>query len=552
MPSLENLSAVNIAIRIWKNDLHYVKNDAELKKTSEARLSQMANALDLPENLKSKMNILIKQISLEVDAWFRFHENNNSMSQILTNDVCWDDYRILNNIIWTNAGSINIAATAQSLISSSLLTVAEQFNLACNYCLMNTIYELTPKVVSPEYLGEIVPSFHPLPYFWTCVAAGDLYKLNRYPAVTAYDSDEDYYGISVEDINFAEIAANWHVNLKLQRTSMLDENVELIIECDTANYTLMIADLLDTYDVYTNESAYMFFWKLLPKERRYVTYSDCGAKAHPHSLLLHMDEEEQRHFIAHNGRYLLRDCLSKPTEVNYILEMMNYVMDTPSGLDFYGILKEILWHLKYFQLTSAYHSYLYIVEQFIQRVPQSVRLEIMNLKEVPEGLEDLIRFEEESSVNAHFYVIRLLLNGADERLQQKLFNSEYGKQFCITAINANRFNDLDKMLPSGIDLFDIPFTKFQLLLINTLLMNKTRECISKLESFPFSDGESFESVGCNLPRWSKIMERLKQILETDQIGNQLDVVRSLMKEFWQMIKPALFNVIMILARTSEN
>lgn len=524
LPSLENLCALSVALTLWRNDLNHVRNEEELRSKSETRLTIRANQLHLPKMVKDKILILIKQISEEAHTWCS-HTYDTSFI-----DISWSDYRILQKVVWTNVGTISQRETALSLINSPLLISDEKkYAIACDNCIAETIYELTPEVVDPEYVESIIPCYQPLVYFWSSLATGDMFKLNRYSTISMYTVDGAEP--TLNEINLAEIEPEWNVQVALRRTR--DGDVELVNEGNADGYYTMVRDMLCKHEVYMNESAYAYFWKRLPKERRYETYFDPGAVRHPHSVLRQMDEEEQHDFFTLNARYIIRDCLASPLEVDYILEVIHRATkNNPLNVDVYGALGEIIKKLNDFRLTPAYHGYLFVLKRFLTCIPTKVRFSILNDEGVPDVLAYLTPLADKSSVDMHACVIKLLLEGADTELQMKVFNSDYGKYFSMIAIKKNRWNVLDRILPAGIDLFDIEFTNVQIFSICRLIMDETRESVS---TFEFDKGVR-ETVMNSLV---SLQEMVSVLGGGGGSSEQKDEVRSIFKEYWRIMKAIL-------------
>ncbi|KJV72704.1 hypothetical protein, partial [Orientia tsutsugamushi] len=127
--------------------------------------------LCLPESITQQLISINQFIGNELFNWLEYHDNNmlcNKSSEYLAvNYIC--------NIEWTPRGTINYLQTARNILArdDNGLSNDQKYQLACNYCLEDSITNYAQKVnlasylQTTSYLQTIRLHSQPMVYFWS-------------------------------------------------------------------------------------------------------------------------------------------------------------------------------------------------------------------------------------------------------------------------------------------------------------------------------------------------------------------------------------------------
>nr|WP_064591373.1 hypothetical protein [Orientia tsutsugamushi] len=177
---LKHIASTNIIIRLWINQStidqisNLFNNSADILRDWR-KLKNSINdkilTLRLPESITQQLVSINKFIGTELYKWIKYHDKD-----ILYNDK--SEYLAINyicNIEWTPRGTINYLQTARNILArdDNSLSNDQKYQLACNYCLEDSIANYAQKVnlasylQTTSYLQTIRLHSQPMVYFWS-------------------------------------------------------------------------------------------------------------------------------------------------------------------------------------------------------------------------------------------------------------------------------------------------------------------------------------------------------------------------------------------------
>lgn len=174
MVPLKHIASTNIVTRLWTNQ-STINQISDLFNNStdivcdwhelQNSINDKILTLCLPESITQQLVSINQFIGNELFNWLEYHDNdmlcNKSSEYLAINYIC--------NIEWTSRGTINYLQTASNILArdDNGLSNDQKYQLACNYCLEDSIANYAQKVNLASYLQTISIHSQPMVYFWT-------------------------------------------------------------------------------------------------------------------------------------------------------------------------------------------------------------------------------------------------------------------------------------------------------------------------------------------------------------------------------------------------
>ncbi|WP_371223473.1 hypothetical protein ACA351_07440 [Orientia tsutsugamushi] len=180
MVPLKHIASTNIVIRLWinKSTINQISNLFNNSTDIVCDWGELQNNINdkiltlcLPESITQQLISINQFIGNKLFNWLEYHDNNmlcNKSSEYLAvNYIC--------NIEWTPRGTINYLQTAKNILArdDNGLSNDQKYQLACNYCLEDSITNYAQKVnlasylQTTSYLQTIRLHSQPMVYFWS-------------------------------------------------------------------------------------------------------------------------------------------------------------------------------------------------------------------------------------------------------------------------------------------------------------------------------------------------------------------------------------------------
>lgn len=174
MVPLKHIASTNIVIRLWinKSTINQISNLFNYSTDRVCDWHKLKNSIDnkilvfsLPKSITKQLVSINQFIGNELFNWLEYHDNdmlcNKASKYLAINYIC--------NIEWTTRGTINYLQTARNILvrDDNGLSNDQKYQLACNYCLEDSITNYAQKVNLASYLQTISIHSQPMVYFWT-------------------------------------------------------------------------------------------------------------------------------------------------------------------------------------------------------------------------------------------------------------------------------------------------------------------------------------------------------------------------------------------------
>lgn len=174
MVPLKHIASTNIIIRLWINQstINQISNLFNNSTDIVCDWRKLKNSINdkiltlrLPESITQQLVSINKFIGTELYKWIKYHDNyvlyNDKSEYLAINYIC--------NIEWTPRGTINYLQTARNILArdDNGLSNDQKYQLACNYCLEDSITNYAQKVNLASYLQTISIYSQPMVFFWT-------------------------------------------------------------------------------------------------------------------------------------------------------------------------------------------------------------------------------------------------------------------------------------------------------------------------------------------------------------------------------------------------
>lgn len=180
MAPLKHIASTNIVIRLWINQstINQISNLFNHSADILRDWRKLKNSINdkiltllLPESITQQLVSINKFIGTELYKWIKYHDNdvlyNDKSEYLAINYIC--------NIEWTPRGTINYLQTASNILArdDNGLSNDQKYQLACNYCLEDSIANYAQKVnlasylQTTSYLQTISLHSQPMVYFWS-------------------------------------------------------------------------------------------------------------------------------------------------------------------------------------------------------------------------------------------------------------------------------------------------------------------------------------------------------------------------------------------------
>ncbi|KJV88854.1 hypothetical protein OTSUT76_1161 [Orientia tsutsugamushi str. UT76] len=159
MVPLKHIASTNIVIRLWinKSTINQISNLFNNSTDIVCDWGELQNNINdkiltlcLPESITQQLISINQFIGNELFNWLEYHDNNmlcnKSSKYLAVNYIC--------NIEWTPRGTINYRQTARNILAKddNSLSNDQKYQLACNYCLEDSIANYAQKVNLASYL----------------------------------------------------------------------------------------------------------------------------------------------------------------------------------------------------------------------------------------------------------------------------------------------------------------------------------------------------------------------------------------------------------------
>ncbi|GBN53696.1 hypothetical protein AVEN_98751-1 [Araneus ventricosus] len=154
----------------------------------EGEVKDKVSKLLLPESLKNRMMNLVRPIGSDILNWQVYHEDN----LIDAREVF--DLHILQQLRRTCRGAIDYRRTAEELVRLEMFDIKKRFELACSYCLEDTIPLLWRELSEEDKESFLrISCWTELMCYWASIVTGEESYLDRILAQHLRSPSSFYY-----------------------------------------------------------------------------------------------------------------------------------------------------------------------------------------------------------------------------------------------------------------------------------------------------------------------------------------------------------------------
>lgn len=469
LPSLENIAIFRITMQLRQYEYsvmlrryRHLKNtpdifaiDPSVVQESEIKIRKRVKLLPVPECTKEKIYILIAKTFAELRKWFKNMRRDKYFYAVFWPPRNYKTYVFLTRAVWTQLGAINYAETARSIIRCpNLLNTKQKYIMACSYCLVDLILEFAPEVVRKSYLKRIKPCTQFMVYFWTSCLKGKMHRLNNLPKTVQYcrtfcDLSNDVLAFIPDSFDLQLEVSSPRVSAGV-RTSARLSNVG-----NPKHYRTLICYMLTHPVVRRNESAFTYFWRLLPDENRVdflCIRLDCCENAYLHSLMLDLTKQQQQVIIREYGSVLLSAYLVNQLETKYILDMAYRLRNSMQVVQFGDLIKELGTIIARSQFEEARINSIYIITQIWNFIPQELLLLATEVE-----WNSFVYCAKQLSLPINIDMVQYLLNGLTTEMALEVLNAPFANYVCGRMLDEQWDSYLYQIIPEEVEWYSIPF-----------------------------------------------------------------------------------------------
>ncbi|XP_065223992.1 uncharacterized protein LOC135848128 isoform X2 [Planococcus citri] len=174
--TLKELSAIAVALKIWRCEINKYRTNDELENFNPDKLqvSLKAQNPDLPTVIDTMIRKYVSELGLSIDTWLKEHHKRVLPFHYGHRNYILEDF---DDFVCDCDGAIDYASTAECMLRSDRLGKTKKFKIACAYFLEDYVRRVWPSVCKKISLHCINFGECPELYYWICCLRNELYKI---------------------------------------------------------------------------------------------------------------------------------------------------------------------------------------------------------------------------------------------------------------------------------------------------------------------------------------------------------------------------------------